>query len=414
MSLAEAQNGSSTLNLSMGSLLTIALLALLLPTSSTTMARTDPASHRIRVIFLGEVKPISFPFPGWIEADPKFTIQRVPCDVEWFSVKDAKRYVRLYLPRTYRGLVDNYDVALFEDFTPRVLPPGTLDRFQKAIGDEGLGIVLVEYVFWSANLNEIDVWKASNFYDLFPAEPIMGTAVSQGRRFYQIVREKPIFSVPDVSKWAMNGASHGPLVPKEGSIIHAKWRGKKTPAVVSRGYGKGRALQIAHGWDNIPSETVVNYRYLPDLIFNEIYFAADVAPPEDLAIVHSIRTDLIQLRARKEGAIALLEFVDKFGANTAKMEERLAQMDKMVQDVEEEYIVSDYDAAQEDVLEVKDYMADFEKSALRLRQHALLWIYIIEWIAVTATIMVCLQAVWTLMVRRRLYRAVGITRQGAA
>jgi len=38
------------------------------------------------------------------------------------------------------------------------------------------------------------------------------------------------------------------------------------------------------------------------------------------------------------------------------------------------------------------------------------WIYTIEWLAVTATLMLSGIALWELMIRRRIYREVEITR----
>jgi len=387
-------------------LITFALLA----SPFVTHSRTDPDTGRIRVIFLGEVKPAQFPFPSWIEAEPKFTLRRVPCDIEWFSETDARRFARLYLPRTYKDLVDHYDAIIFEDFTLRILPEGTLERFQKAIGEDGLGIALVEYVYWSGNLNEIDRWMQSSFYDVFAADVVFGSATDVGRRFYEVLRKEPIFGVPDISKWAMNGASHGDLRAREGATVEAIWSQRKTEAVVTRSYGKGSVIQISHGWDNIPSETVIGYEYLPDLIFNELFFTAKVAPPEDLAMVHTIRVDLIQIAQRRESAVALLDFVDRFGANTARLERMLGDLDGVVKQAEKDYILSRYAEAQEALQRATEGYARFSDSAVDLKNRAMIWIYVIEWITVAATLMICLEAVWILMVRRRLYRAVHVTR----
>ena len=375
--------------------------------------KTDPETHRIRVIFLGEVKPISFPFPGWIESDPKFTLQRVPCDVEWFSEADAKRFTRLYLPRTYRALVEGYDAAIFEDFTPNILPPGALDNFQRAISEEGLGIVLVEFVFWSQNLNRIDVWKQVSFGEVLPADPTVGSVTSIGRAFYKVLRSKPILNLPGIERWPMNAASHGDMYAKEGAVTHAVWKTRGTDAVVSRPYGRGMALQIAHGWDNIPSSTVVDYDYLPDLIFNEIYFVAQVEPPEDLAVVHSLRTGFLHIVQRRKAALSLIEFVDRFGARTSILEEKLIQLNQLAAKAEREYIDSNYEASRETLDRVLSGYDSLDQLAVEVKRRALMWIYTVEWVATTATLIICLEAVWMLMVKRRAYKAVDSTRMKA-
>ena len=50
------------------------------------------------------------------------------------------------------------------------------------------------------------------------------------------------------------------------------------------------------------------------------------------------------------------------------------------------------------------------RSFVKIKDQALFWVYTIEWIAVSATLMVCGSALWTLMVRRRAYREVRTTR----
>jgi hypothetical protein len=46
----------------------------------------------------------------------------------------------------------------------------------------------------------------------------------------------------------------------------------------------------------------------------------------------------------------------------------------------------------------------------RAKDEALLWVYITEWCALLATLMTSSYVVWTLMVRRRLYREAGVSR----
>jgi hypothetical protein len=387
--------------------ITVTLIIIAASCIQNALARTDPETERIRVIFIGEIPP---PYPDWIESEPRFTLQRVNCGIHNLAQAEAKKYTRQYLPKTYERLLEYYDVFIFEDFTLRVLPSGALEMFQKSISEEGLGILLVEYVFWSKNLNHIDMWMESTFYDVFPGRPFIGQLTVIGRMFYEVVTKEPIFGIPDVSKWQMDQADHGTLYAKPGSTTHAIWKGDKTAAVVSREYGKGMGLHIAHGWDNIPVDTKMKYRYLPDLIFNMLLFVADVPPPSDLAVVHHLRTELIQLGQRKKAAISVLDFADKFGANTAKAEKELFDIDELVQVARKQYILSMYDESLATLTEATRGFTSFEETAIDLKSQALFWTYTVEWITVTATLMLCIQTLWTLMIRRRLYRSIDTTR----
>ena len=55
-------------------------------------------------------------------------------------------------------------------------------------------------------------------------------------------------------------------------------------------------------------------------------------------------------------------------------------------------------------------MKEIEDRAIRLKERAFLWVYIIEWFVVTGTMLVVGYATWTLMIERRLYREVSVTR----
>ena len=48
--------------------------------------------------------------------------------------------------------------------------------------------------------------------------------------------------------------------------------------------------------------------------------------------------------------------------------------------------------------------------ALEAKDAALFWVFVTEWLVVTASGLICGAVVWTLMVRRRLYREVTVTR----
>jgi hypothetical protein len=59
-------------------------------------------------------------------------------------------------------------------------------------------------------------------------------------------------------------------------------------------------------------------------------------------------------------------------------------------------------------------LQDGYKLALEARDAALFWIFVTEWLVVSGTGLICGFAIWTLMVRRRMYREVGITRGGGS
>jgi hypothetical protein len=60
--------------------------------------------------------------------------------------------------------------------------------------------------------------------------------------------------------------------------------------------------------------------------------------------------------------------------------------------------------------EANDEVKQISNEMMKAKNRAMRWIFIIEWLAVTSTGMVCGFILWTVMVRRKLYREVDATR----
>ena len=62
---------------------------------------------------------------------------------------------------------------------------------------------------------------------------------------------------------------------------------------------------------------------------------------------------------------------------------------------------------------LKDILEGFQalsEESMELKERAFFWIYFVEWLAVSGTLLICVMVLWSLMVRRRLYRQVEVTR----
>jgi hypothetical protein len=79
-------------------------------------------------------------------------------------------------------------------------------------------------------------------------------------------------------------------------------------------------------------------------------------------------------------------------------------------DAKQHYLDQEYPQASSLLEDVLDEMESLLDEALRLKDQALVWIYLIEWMTVTGVFLVAGFTLWTLMVRRRLYREVAVTR----
>ena len=106
----------------------------------------------------------------------------------------------------------------------------------------------------------------------------------------------------------------------------------------------------------------------------------------------------------------LLDFADSFGANTRGINDRIEEIDELRLASFEKYRAYEFADATEIIESAVSDFAALQKDAMNLKDKALLWTYLTERVAVTGTSLVCWFVVWTLMVRRRLYREVVTTR----
>jgi len=111
--------------------------------------------------------------------------------------------------------------------------------------------------------------------------------------------------------------------------------------------------------------------------------------------------------------VSLLEFCESFGANTQRIMSRFGEMDEAISQAMPQYLELRFEEMLETYRRVGEMLEDAEAEAVKLKNRTLLWVYTIEWLAVTGTSLVCGFLVWSLMVRRRLYREVGATRLAA-
>ena len=60
--------------------------------------------------------------------------------------------------------------------------------------------------------------------------------------------------------------------------------------------------------------------------------------------------------------------------------------------------------------EALEQISEVSNLALRAKDEALVWVYVIEWFTISGTAMISGAVMWTLMVRKAAYRQVGVTR----
>jgi len=388
----------------------IVLILSIIFISAPMVAAQEGNLRKQRLIWVGEITSYNEMFIDMLGTDPRFElVSTVPCNILLLPYDVALRFVRAYLPRKYSDLVSGTDAMLFHDYSPKIMTPKYLEWFRQGVYD-GVGLALVEFAQRISNCG-MEYWQDTILYEAFPAELAWNCIEAiDGRQFYRVLKQSPLTDFPQMEDLIINWGHHGDLYPREGATVWAAWRGRGTPALVSHTYGNGTVLHYDHGWDTMPQDVQRSWRYLPDYIFNHLCFITGLPFPDDLELTHEVRALFASLDRQSRMAISVLEFIDKFGANIRQFEITLAGLEDEKSEAEEAYLEGDLDGAADIMRELNEEVEEMSNDMMRAKDRAMLWIFIIEWLAVTATGMVCGFVLWTVMVRRRLYREVSATR----
>jgi len=93
------------------------------------------------------------------------------------------------------------------------------------------------------------------------------------------------------------------------------------------------------------------------------------------------------------------------------VDQKLGESEEALQTARRSFVDLELEESKSRADAVVDMLNEAYSLAFEARDDALFWIFVTEWLAVTATGLICGFVIWTLMIRRRLYREVGITRE---
>ena len=159
-----------------------------------------------------------------------------------------------------------------------------------------------------------------------------------------------------------------------------------------------------------PWWNVLTNPYGPDVFLNIILYVTKRDLPTDIPMVHELRQQFKEFRTRRGLIYGIVDFADKFGANPARVDRDLVEVNDARDQAFDSYTSQDYSTASEQMKSVLSRLEEIERDAMKLKARALFWIYIIEWLAVMGTSIFAGSVLWTLMVRRALFKEVITTK----
>jgi hypothetical protein len=210
------------------------------------------------------------------------------------------------------------------------------------------------------------------------------------------------------------------LIQQEGSTLWARAEGAfpmisgpALPWLLSWSVGKGMTWSVADDldcpwWSGIYQ--ISEQEYGLDILMNIILHSLGRPVAEDIVLVNAVRRDLRSYGERVSTINAFIDFIEKFGASSDPIIADMVEVDAKIGTAMENYLEGNFQEALDLAEEAHADLAEFERRTMRLKDQALMWVYVTEWAAVSGTGLLAGYVLYILMLRRTLYRQVSVTR----
>ena len=361
-------------------------------------------------------------------------------EVAGVPVEDQMKLLRLYFPRNYERLLD-FGYAMLFEADILYLSPQQTSWLHDAIQGDGMGAVNDRSIMSMASAIA-GPWADSILSDAFPNDADAVLRLQNWCGFSIMVRyvinTNPM--VPPIYRpyiglegsefaWTPDGARVCVTIPKEGAVVTTYEVGAfglaapgslpdprfRTPGWVPHSmfweYGNGttwtHSERINEYWNTLYNP------YGPDMLLAEILYSTDRQLPGDVSLVHRLRSRFWEYRSSSSITLSFLEFIDVFGADTTPVSSKMAEASRKEGEAKDAYLRQEYDQSLSMMDEAFEEIEGLRADALRLKDQALAWVYLVEWLVVSGVFLLCGFVLWTVMIRRRLYREVSTTRLAA-
>jgi len=373
--------------------------------------RSDPESSRVRILYIGD---------GWgpspvakFQIDPAFRVLSVPTSefhdgpISYDNVA-MKRFVMLYMPRTFEALTENHDLLILSDANVVLMDHKHLSWFRECVMEHGLGLIMVGG-FESFGAPRGQPWTAIE--DLMPVNFIMGSWLYTSFKARPATEHEFTGALPWETMPYFHGLNRVSL--KQSAKLLLTAHEVKYPPLSFTECGEGRTVAHASDWSPGAGVDVMKWEYYPDYVANIAFLATGNHIPQDAELLHELRLSFWSTTSRLTIVVDTLNFADRFGANTGKVDDDLGKLRKMISEAEDLYIEQNYHESRRTIDDIDGLILELQMDAIDLKDQALFWVFVTEWSITTGAALLAGWVLWSLMVKRRLYREVGSTRTGA-
>jgi uncharacterized membrane protein len=382
----------------------------------------DP--RKVGVLYTGDPYPgvtpyISMKEDAFIVVTPVQGSQQHYAGITW---ADIHKSLRVYMPRTYDDYLAKYDVMILSDSNKRIFTTEQHFWLRNGVLDNGVGLLMVGgYESFGAGFGNPD-WANSLVEEILPVlvpragedwvsgDSQQGIYVTESGYGNEFISSLPYDPLPEYMRAGTDGNL---VVQKDGSRVLARWnspRHQDPPCYATWDIGEGRTFAMCHDWTPGGGWMMSRWDYYRDYSVNLMLFLAQRDLPQDYLVVHRYRQNIHTLAIGKSTLFSLMDFVESFGGSARRIDDAIGLLEAVVSEAKEDYLDQEFEAALGKSQDSLATLKEIEELALEIKDEALFWVYLIEWLSVSGVALVAGVVMWALMVRRTLYREVGVTR----
>ncbi len=367
---------------------------------------------RISCFVMGErVDPAGNPFTSLFMQDPLFRYSLYPLNPD-LSDPHKVKLDRVYYPRTGKVLVESFDAMIIRDARILHFTSTQFRDLDNAFREAGMSCVTIHGPSWD------QVWSVvTTLYELSPVDNFEIRFYRPWRVVFRKEREPVFLPFVQLGMEKVVGEAYGTMEAKPGSTTWADMEPQDVPWLVSwRPGGRDPGMQWVFAdkfdaaWWGLGFGARERNPYSIDLATNLLLYSLDRPLISDIHVRRHARSLLYSFKAQKLLILSFLEWGENFGANMRSISVQLPVLDEEAEDAVDSYVEQDYSTAIALMESLTERIGVLSKDAVRLKDEAMLWVYISEWLAVTSVAIVSGIVLWSLMVRRRMYRSTEATR----
>ncbi len=374
--------------------------------------------QRIRSLLTGQVDKDSNPLLKWFAEEPLVEGLFVPTRPGGVvEIEDIKRFVRIYFPRTYEEL-RSYDFIMLHSPVMYHFSQGQARWMYEAVVEGSACLSAPSCMSVDADIN--GAWVASILSQVVPNDcaAVLSAGGPMGQNYFKI-RVNRAFPEPVLTPFLELGIEEFVgykayrIIPREGAATLAWNLGsfeEDVPYMAAWEFGKARTMTLGDSFGlQFWSEYAHGYtqnQYGLDILMNMVLYITRREVPGQVLILHRLRTSFVEFRTGMALLMTVADFARKFGASDQGIERVLSDLEERYSEARDLYLADQFQDCGESMDSLLLDLREARARIIELKDRAMFWVFMVEWLVVTATLMISGLVLWTVMVNRRFYRTV--------